>query len=631
MGILQVCMNWAVFTVLFGVLTSFNGEVQAVEPIRGMISLGTWGTKAEFKDIVVTKGNETLFTSDFSHNREGWKVIRGTWDVIDGALRQTSDEEGTRIIIGDPAWSDYTLSVKARKLSGREGFLIGFALASESTRSWWNLGGWGKSRHAIESPGIPDEGSPGRIETDRWYDIRIELKGNSVRAFLDNQLIADVKQTPPQRDFGRSLIPDLIADPSIVEIDGTFYCNATTDGAGAGLSTSGVPVVWKSKDFLNWSFSGSIFPANYTAKYWAPSGVIQKDGRYFLFPTLNNKITAVVADSPEGPYRALDGKDIADGTGWKPFPIRVGNPIDAEVFIDDDGSAYMVWSQRGIGKLKPDFSDFEGEQKLITTKRGGYSEGPYLFKRNGIYYYLYTLEGHENYKYAYMMSRRSPFGPWEAPQQDIIAQTNHEKGVYGPGHGCFLQHDQQWYFVYLEYGRAGTNRQVYADKMNFNDDGTIQPIQITGQGVGAIAAAGQETNLALGKQATASSVLPDYRVPPNTDRRLNRVEGYSPDQAIDGSNGSRWMAREDDGTPWYQLDLGDAKDITRTELYFVKPTVGHAYRLEYSLDGTTWQPYTDQADIAVQSPHSDARAVRARYLKLTILRGTPGLWEFRVY
>ena len=106
-----------------------------------------------------------------------------------------------------------------------------------------------------------------------------------------------------------------------------------------------------------------------------------------------------------------------------------------------------------------------------------------------------------------MMSRTSPLGPWEAPEQDIIATTDHTEKVFGPGHGCFfhLQGSDQWYFVYLEYGRGGTNRQIYADKMNFNPDGTIQPITLTKEGVGAVRPVeNKRPNLALTARATAS-------------------------------------------------------------------------------------------------------------------------------
>ena len=123
----------------------------------------------------------------------------------------------------------------------------------------------------------------------------------------------------------------------------------------------------------------------------------------------------------------------------------------------------------------------------------------------------------------------------------------------------------------------------------------------------------------------------DYRVPPVSDSGLNRIEGFAPGNALDGSNGSRWMAGDSDPNPWFQLDLGAVAEIHRTELYFVAPTAGHAYRLEYSLDGKTWQRYGGHEEARIQSPHTDLRSVRARYLKVSILRVTPGLWEFRVY
>ena len=99
------------------VLTSLlAASTYAVEPIRGMVGVGTWGTQAEFKDIKITQGAETLYASDFSQGMEGWKVVSGEWEVSDGVLRQTSDEEGARALIGDPDWSNYTITLKARKL-----------------------------------------------------------------------------------------------------------------------------------------------------------------------------------------------------------------------------------------------------------------------------------------------------------------------------------------------------------------------------------------------------------------------------------------------------------------------------------------------------------------------------------
>src|SRR6185312_16951538 len=103
----------------------------------------------------------------------------------------------------------------------------------------------------------------------------------SLRCFMVAVVVTRLSQSAVAagEPFGHALIPDLVADPSIVDLDGTFYCYATTDGAGAGLATSGTPVVWKSCDFLNWSFHGSSFPPGFAAKYWAPSSLVRKNGR----------------------------------------------------------------------------------------------------------------------------------------------------------------------------------------------------------------------------------------------------------------------------------------------------------------------------------------------------------------
>lgn len=437
-----------------------------------------------------------------------------------------------------------------------------------------------------------------------------------------------------QHPFGRPLIPDMVPDASIVDIDGVFYCYATTDGWGRHLDTSGTPVVWKSRDFVNWSFEGSIFPDNFNAKYWAPSAPFKHDGRYYLFPTLDGKITAAVSNSLTGPFHTLDGKDIFPGSGWSPFPIDQKSAIDAEIFRDDDGQSYMFYSRRRVVKLKPDLSGPDGPVVTFNTGETAYSEGPAFFKRKGIYYYLYTLGGGENYAYAYLMSRTSVLGPWIQPAEKIIAKTDASVGIYGPGHGSFLNPTgtDDWYFIHLEYGRGSTNRQTYAQKMTFNADGTIKPITLTNQGVGALRqVASRRPNLALAGTATASSVRPDFKVKLVTAQAPDRTETFAPDLATDDSNGSRWMATAGDASPWWQIDLGTARDIVGTEAYFVKPAAGHAYTLESSLDGKTWTPYGGHADVVLRSPHVDQKPAHVRYLRLTILKGEPGLWEFRVY
>jgi len=169
-------------------------EVPEVMPAAksGAIGVGTWRTEAEFKDLKVTHGNETLFTCDFAEGTKGWRLHGGDWSVQDGALHQESLRENIRAFAGDKRWNNYTYTLKARKLSGDEGFLIPFLVQDESVKAWWNIGGWGNTRHAIEMDGIIGNEVPGRIETGRWYDIRIQLQGANIKCFLDGKLMHDV-------------------------------------------------------------------------------------------------------------------------------------------------------------------------------------------------------------------------------------------------------------------------------------------------------------------------------------------------------------------------------------------------------------------------------------------------------
>ena len=83
------------------------------------------------------------------------------------------------------------------------------------------------------------------------------------------------------------------------------------------------------------------------------------------------------------------------------------------------------------------------------------------------------------------MSRKSPLGPFETPAVDIIAESDPEQGIFGPGHGTVFSPagTDDHYFVYLEYGRGGVTRQVCIDRMEFNPDGTIRPVRLTTTGV----------------------------------------------------------------------------------------------------------------------------------------------------
>jgi alpha-L-arabinofuranosidase len=191
----------------------------------GAIGVGTWKTRAEFKDIKVTQGGQTLFASDFSKGAQDWKQLgEGHWSIKDGAINQSSLAENVRAVIGDKNWKNYTLSLKARKHGGEEGFLILFNVQNGDNKSWWNIGGWGNTRHAIEMGGINSHDVKGSIETGRWYDIRIETTDAGIKCYIDGKLVHDA--TYPE-------IASLYASASREDSSGDIITKVVNASSGA--------------------------------------------------------------------------------------------------------------------------------------------------------------------------------------------------------------------------------------------------------------------------------------------------------------------------------------------------------------------------------------------------------------
>jgi len=135
------------------------------------------------------RGDQKLYACDFASGTNGWSFYNGQWAVEQGALTQSAMGENVRAFAGEKKWDDYVYTLKARKLGGDEGFLISFLVQDEEAKSWWNIGGWGNTRHALEMDGIVANGVEGSIETGRWYDVRVEVSKSAVKCYLDGRLI----------------------------------------------------------------------------------------------------------------------------------------------------------------------------------------------------------------------------------------------------------------------------------------------------------------------------------------------------------------------------------------------------------------------------------------------------------
>lgn len=167
--------------------------------VAGQIGLGTWADTAEFKDVRVEKAGTVLYESDFTSEANGWQREAGRWSVTNGVYRQSRRGQGFSYY-GDESWTDYTLTLKARNTGGDEGFLIVFGRKG-GERFWWNLGGWGNTQHALEmNQTLVGAPVPGKIERERWYEVKIELNGARIRCYLDGTLVHDAT-VPRQQKF----------------------------------------------------------------------------------------------------------------------------------------------------------------------------------------------------------------------------------------------------------------------------------------------------------------------------------------------------------------------------------------------------------------------------------------------
>jgi alpha-N-arabinofuranosidase len=182
------------------VQTDVNYTPGSRPDISGGVGVGTWNTAAEFKDIRVEKDGQVLYASDFSKGPGHWKTEGGDWSVVDGACRQSEQAVGLNYF-GDENWTGCTLTLKARKISGPEGFLIVFGHKG-GDKYWWNVGGWGNREHAIEY-NQTDVGRhvPGSVETGRWYDLKVQISERRIQCFLDGKLIHDAVAPAADRFF----------------------------------------------------------------------------------------------------------------------------------------------------------------------------------------------------------------------------------------------------------------------------------------------------------------------------------------------------------------------------------------------------------------------------------------------
>ena len=159
-------------------------EKDQVTPKKSKIGFATWKTAASFQMLQPADQSIEL------------KTIEGDWAThSQGIISQTSDDEHCVAVLPTEVSDHYTLKVRARKDRGDEGFMVVFNYVDDEHYSWVNFGGWGNTQHGLEtingSGKVQLATKAGKVKKGQWYDVTLQVAGDSIKCWLDNDLIFD--------------------------------------------------------------------------------------------------------------------------------------------------------------------------------------------------------------------------------------------------------------------------------------------------------------------------------------------------------------------------------------------------------------------------------------------------------
>lgn len=404
------------------------------------------------------------------------------------------------------------------------------------------------------------------------------------------------------------ILAGYFADPSIVSDGGKHYIYATLDPWGG--ETLGC---WESSDFKEWTYRVLNWPTKQACSspnskgsmVWAPSVLRGVDGKFHMYVSVGSEIWAGVADQPLGPWKdANGGKPLVDW-GYRPgFHM-----IDAEAFVDSDGSAYLYWGSGHnwvngkcwVVKLKPDMVSFDGEVKDVTP--GHYFEAPFMVKHKDIYYLMYsdgkTIEDTYQVHYA---TGKSPMGPFVEAANSPILVTDSANQISSPGHHAVFEKDGKHYILYhrhsIPFNHAFIGRQICVDELRFTADGLIEKIQPT-------------------HEAPDSFRRTPADIPGTFTSSSQRNSHTTASRASDANYATLWAASAESSDAWLQMDLGELRQVSSQSIRFEYAWRAYRFILSSSKDGSTWQTLADHRNQPVSgSPIAISTPTETRYLKI---------------
>lgn len=287
------------------------------------------------------------------------------------------------------------------------------------------------------------------------------------------------------------------ADPAPLVHGDTVYVYTGHDEDKSTWFTMKDWRVFSSKDMVNWTDHGS--PLSVKDFAWAKDSAwaghtIERNGKFYWYVPVEQKtggmaIGVAVGDSPLGPFKDALGR---------PLVFDKWGDIDPAAFIDDDGQAYLYWGNPALKyvKLNKDMTSYDpsiGDKGIMrvpltvesfglrtgdTNRATLYEEGPWLHKRNGLYYLVFAggpIPEHIGYS-----TGPSAIGPWTYRGVIIPAQgrsfTDHAGVIDFKGRSYMFYHNGAL------PGGGGFTRSVCVEEFKFNADGTIPTINMTEAG-----------------------------------------------------------------------------------------------------------------------------------------------------
>ncbi|MCA5004634.1 glycoside hydrolase family 43 protein [Sphingobacterium bovistauri] len=212
-------------------------------------------------------------------------------------------------------------------------------------------------------------------------------------------------------------------------------------------------------DMVNWTDRGA--PLRTSQIKWSvgdasAAQVVERNGKFYWYiSTMNNtpgkggvSVGVMVADSPHGPFKDPLGGALVTND-MTTHAKHSWDDLDPSVFIDDDGQAYLFWGN-GVcywAKLNQDMISLDGPIHVLDAKDKsifgpGFTEAPWIYKKNKMYYMHFASGFPESLHYA---TSKSITGPWKYENEVMALErgsnTNHPGVIDYKGKSYFFYHN----------------------------------------------------------------------------------------------------------------------------------------------------------------------------------------------